>query len=121
LELAVVGEISCTEQRRPKPSAQYADREYATAGHFASASRIAMEGIVSCEDLFQWTRAKVTHNALQASASERNKYPNGPSATNAAGMKMKATASKATVVVYWRPVDFNWRSNIATSSVVVVA
>jgi len=36
-------------------------------------------------------------------------------------MKMKATASKATVVVYWRPVDFNVGSNIATSSVVVVA
>jgi hypothetical protein len=36
-------------------------------------------------------------------------------------MKMKATASKATVVVYRRPVDFNAGSNIATSSVVVVA
>jgi len=80
-----------------------------------------MEGIVSCEDLFQWTQEKVTHNALLASPSERNKYPNGRSATNTAGMKMKATASKATVVVYRRPVDFNAGSNIATSSVVVVA
>jgi hypothetical protein len=33
-----------------------------------------------------------------------------------AGMKMKATVSRATIVVYPDPVDFWQESNIATSS-----
>jgi hypothetical protein len=53
-------------------------------------------------------------------ASERDTYPNGRETTNTAGMKMKATVSKATVVVYPVPVDF-WEANIASSSVVGVA
>jgi hypothetical protein len=49
-------------------------------------------------------------------ASERDTYPTGLKTTNKAGLKMKATVSKATVVVYLVPVDFWQESNIATSS-----
>jgi len=45
------------------------------------------------------TQANVTQSALQAMASETDTYPTGRKTTNAAGLKMKATVSKATVVV----------------------
>jgi hypothetical protein len=66
----------------------------------------------SCDDLFQLTQAKVTHIALQATASETDKHPNGREATNTAGLKMKATASRATVRLYSVPVDFRQGSNM---------
>lgn len=80
--------------------------EHANADHFAFASGTVIEGMESCEDFFQLTQAKVTHSALHAIASERDKYPKGRETTNTAGMKMKATASRAAVVVYPVPVDF---------------
>jgi hypothetical protein len=76
-----------------------------------------MEGIVSCENFFQLTQAKATHNALQATASETDTCPNGRDTISTAGLKMKAAVSKATVIVYWVPVDFWWESNMATSSI----
>jgi hypothetical protein len=72
------------------------------------------------EDFVQLTQAKITHTALQAIASRRDKYPNGREMTNTAGLKMKATTNNATVVVYAVPVDF-CRSDISTSSVVLLA
>jgi hypothetical protein len=80
-----------------------------------------MEGMESCEDRFQLTHANVTHSALQAIASERDRYPNGREATNTAGLKTKATRSNATVVVYAVPVDLWLGSNISPSSVVLFA
>ena len=76
-----------------------------------------MEGMVSCEHFFQLTQEKATHNALQASASKMDTYPNGRDTISTAGLKMKATISKVTVMVYWIPVDFWWKS-MATSLVV---
>ncbi|MCU1337029.1 MAG: hypothetical protein JWO19_2610 [Bryobacterales bacterium] len=66
---------------------------------------LAIEGMVRFDDLFQFIRAKATHRTLQAIANEANPYPNGRETNNTAGMKTKATASKATVVVYPVPVD----------------
>jgi hypothetical protein len=74
----------------------------------------------SCDDFFRLTQANMTQSTLHAIASETDTYPTGRKKTNAAGLKIKATVSKATVVVYPVPVDF-WESNIATSSVVGVA
>ena len=74
----------------------------------------------SRDDLFQVTQAKAMHKALHAAASEANPYPNGRDRNSTAGLKMKATASKATVVVYPVPVDFWLESNMATSSIVVL-
>jgi len=71
--------------------------------------------MVSWEYDLQLTQAYATHNALQASASETDTYPNGRDTISTAGMKMKATISKAAVTVYWVPVDFCWESNMATS------
>jgi hypothetical protein len=66
----------------------------------------------SCDDFFQWTRARATHDALHAKASAARPYPNGRDTNNTAGMKINATASKATVIVYPVPVDFWWDSNM---------
>ena len=79
-----------------------------------------MEGIVSCDDFFQATQASVTHSALHTIATETATYPNGREITNTAGMKIKATARKATVLVYPVPVGFLDASNKSTSSVVKV-
>jgi len=54
-----------------------------------------------------------TQSALQAIANEIDTYPNGRETANMAGIKTKATARNATVVVYPVPVDFWWASNIA--------
>jgi hypothetical protein len=58
-----------------------------------------MDGIESWEDLFQWTQAQITLAALQATAKEIDQYPNGREVSNTSGLKMKATASRATVAV----------------------
>jgi hypothetical protein len=81
---------------------------------------MAIEGMESCDDFFQLTKANVTQSKLQAIASATDTYPTGRKTSNVAGMKMKATVSRATIVVYPVPVDF-WESNIAISSVVGVA
>jgi hypothetical protein len=73
--------------------------------------------MVSSERLFQLIQAKATHNALHASARETATYPDEPVTLRAAGLKMSAPTSNATVIVYPVPVDFCWESNIATSSV----
>ena len=76
-----------------------------------------MEGMES-RDFLQVAQAKMRHSTLQAIASETDTYPNERETSNAAGMKMKATTRKATVVVYPVPVDFWCASTKATSSVV---
>jgi hypothetical protein len=60
----------------------------------------------SCDDLFQLTQAQPAHSTLHATASAAAPYPNGREMNNTAGVKIKATASKATVIVYPVPVDF---------------
>jgi hypothetical protein len=52
------------------------------------------------------TQASTTHRALHAIARETDTYPIGRKKINAAGLKMKATTRKATIVVYPVPVDF---------------
>jgi hypothetical protein len=84
------------------------------SGHFADALSLTINGIESLDDFFQFIHAKPVHNALHAKANDANPYPKGRDMNNTAGLKMKATASKATVVVYPVPVGF-WDSNIATS------
>jgi hypothetical protein len=74
--------------------------------HFDLACGVSREGMVSCEYFLQLTQAKATHNALQASASETDTYPSGRDTISTAGLKMNARTSKATVMVYWVPVDF---------------
>jgi hypothetical protein len=76
--------------------------------------------MVSSEAFFQLNQARAKHNALQATAREREKYPMGRETTRSAGLKMKPATSNATVVVYVTPVDFWDRSNIPTSSVVLL-
>jgi hypothetical protein len=76
-----------------------------------------MEGIVSWEYFLQLNQAKARHNALQPSASEREAYPNGRETIKTAGLKMNATISKATVVVYRVPVDLNKATSSGLSSV----
>jgi hypothetical protein len=68
-----------------------------------------------CDDFFQVTQAIATHTALHAIARETAIYPKWPENINAAGLKMKATTRKATVVVYPVPVAFCWVSNIGTT------
>lgn len=58
------------------------------------------------EDFLQLNQAKVTHSALQATAKDRATYPNGRETTRTAGLKTKATASNAMVVLYAVPVGF---------------
>jgi hypothetical protein len=77
-----------------------------------------MEGMVSFEVLLPIDPGQAPHNAPQASPSEKETYPNGRETIRTKGLKMKATINKATVMVYWVPVDFCWESNMATSSVV---
>jgi hypothetical protein len=63
--------------------------------------------MVSCECLFQLTQANTTHSALPAAARKTERYPTGREKMSAAGLKMKATMSKAAVPVYWVPVGFS--------------
>jgi hypothetical protein len=80
-----------------------------SADHFATlllAAGLTIDGMESCEDFFQLIQAQPAHSALQAMASATAAYPNGREMNNTAGLKRKATASKATVVVYPVPVDF---------------
>lgn len=65
-----------------------------------------MEGMVSSEFLFQLAQARITHKALKVRASEIEPYQMGRETIRAAGLKTKAPISKATVIVYWVPVDF---------------
>ena len=60
----------------------------------------------SSDDFFQLTQAQPAHSALKAMASESAPYPNGREMNKTAGLKTKAAASSATVVVYPVPVDF---------------
>lgn len=60
----------------------------------------------SCEDFFQFIQAQPAHIALQAMAAAAAPNPKGREMNKTAGLKTKATASKATVVVYPVPVDF---------------
>ena len=83
--------------------------------HFNLVRCGSREGMVSCEYFLQLTQAEATHNALQASASETDAYPNACDMISTTGLNMKATISKAAVTVYWVPVDFCWDSNMATS------
>jgi hypothetical protein len=53
----------------------------------------------SWDDLFQWIQAHPAHSTLQAMASEAETYPMGREKNNTTGLKMKATASKAMVIV----------------------
>lgn len=64
-----------------------------------------MEGIVSTEYLFQLTQAIATHNALHVSATEKDTYPNGGETSRTAGLKIKATISRVTILVYCVPVE----------------
>jgi hypothetical protein len=68
-------------------------------GHFDSTPSISIDGMVSCEDLFQLTRAITKQIALHMIASARETYPNGRDISRSPGMKTKATASNATVLV----------------------
>jgi hypothetical protein len=77
-----------------------------------------MEGLVRSDDFFQLAQANVTQVMLTAIASKRARYPNGRKTNNTPGLKMNATLSKATILVYPVPVDFSIESNMATSQVV---
>jgi hypothetical protein len=78
----------------------------ARAGYFDGVRCRLREGMESREDLFQLTQARVTQAALKIAARETGKYSTRCVASSTAGLKMKATASQATVVVYVVPVDF---------------
>jgi hypothetical protein len=69
--------------------------------------------MVSCEFLLQLTQAKAVQSELPATARETERYPKGREKISAAGLKMKATVSRATVPVYWIPVVFWFDSNTA--------
>ena len=64
----------------------------------------AMEDMVS-RDFLQLIQAIVTQVALHRNAKDSETYP-GRTPRNAAGMKMRAMASHAMVLVYSRPVVF---------------
>ena len=79
-----------------------------------------MEETVSREYFFQLSEANVAQIALHPIPSERERYPKECDTTIIAGMKMNATASKATAVVCAVPAEAG-DSNMATSWVVGVA
>jgi len=70
--------------------------ERRSISHFATAF-CAMEGIVRC-DFFQLIQAMVTQTAPHTNAKDSEIAP-GRTARNAAGMKTRAIASHATVLV----------------------
>jgi hypothetical protein len=80
--------------------------------HFDLGDGVAMEGTVNSECLFQLIHAKATHNPLQVAANDKATYPNGRESIRITGLKTKATASKAAVVVYRVPAYFCWLSNM---------
>lgn len=66
-------------------------------GHFPVSPVI--DGIESRDDFFQLNQAQPAHTILQAMARKDAAYPTGQEMNKMAGLKMKATASSATVVV----------------------
>ena len=58
-----------------------------------------MDGMESCDDCFQLIQAQTAHSTLHPIAREAAPYPIGRERNNMAGLKIKATASKATVEV----------------------
>lgn len=58
-----------------------------------------MEEIERLEYFFQFIQANAVHRPLQASARASEKYPMGRDAMSSPGLRMKATNSKATVIV----------------------
>jgi hypothetical protein len=78
----------------------------APAVHFDPFTGASMERMVSSEYLFHATQAATAHKVLQAIANKTGGYPAGREIRSTAGLKMNATRSKATVVVYCVPVYF---------------
>jgi hypothetical protein len=117
LESPIAGQVGRRKQAGPKRCAQKWELESASDGHFVSPFEIAIEGMESCDDLFQFIQAKVMQSALQVIAIETDTSPSGREVLNTAGLNTKATSKNATVVVYPVPVDFSDALNIATSSV----
>src|SRR5690348_2048494 len=77
LKPAIAGEISGTENGHPHDNAEKSRHGRARGNHSAPPRWIRMEGMVSCEDFFQFVQAKATHKALQTVASESARYPTG--------------------------------------------
>jgi hypothetical protein len=70
------------------------------------ALEVSREGMVNCEFLFQLIRAKTMQRTLAVAAIDSERYPTGRKTKTAAGLKIKAIASRATVPVYCVPVGF---------------
>ena len=86
-------------------------------GSFHSSLLVEIGGIESLEYFPELIQANDAQIALQPIASEKETYPSERETIKTAGLKMKAAASKATVVEPV-PVHFCCKSSIATSSVV---
>jgi hypothetical protein len=91
------------------------DREVCASGrpaasapkvHFDLFTGASIEGMLTFECLFHATQAAAAHRVLQAIARDTGRYPSGREMRTTAGVKMKATRSKAIVVVYCVPVNF---------------
>jgi hypothetical protein len=76
--------------------------------HFDPATGGAMEGMVSCDEFFQFSQARPAHRALQAIPSVIAAHPDGRERISKAGLNTNATARNAAVVVYFVPVVLCW-------------
>jgi hypothetical protein len=65
-----------------------------------------MDGMVSCEYLFQLNQATARPTVHSARAIDADPYPRGPDIAITAGLNTNAQTSDATTTVYCVPVDF---------------